>query len=51
MALNTAQTVALDWLHSLFQELEMTDVVLPMGDYHYVYWLIESIRDGKDLLA
>lgn len=51
MAMNTAQTVALDWLHSLFQELEDMHLELPMGDYHYVYWLIESIRDGKDLLT
>lgn len=49
MALSSAQILALEWLHSLFQELEDMNVELPMGDYHYVYWIIESVRDGIEV--
>jgi hypothetical protein len=36
----------LNWIHSLFQELETQGVELPMGDYNYVYDMIETIRDN-----
>lgn len=39
---------ALNWLHSLMQELESMKVELPMGDYNYVYHIIESIREGNE---
>jgi hypothetical protein len=45
--MEASDVVALDWLHSLFQELEDQGVELPMGDYHYVYGLIENIRDRE----
>jgi hypothetical protein len=34
----------LEWLHCLFQELENMGVVLPIGDYMYVYSLLEEMR-------
>jgi hypothetical protein len=37
----------LEWLHALFQELENAGVELPMGDYEYVYGIIEEMRDNE----
>ena len=34
----------LEWLHALFQGLENMGVELPMGDYTYVYSLLEEMR-------
>lgn len=34
----------INWLHSLFQELENNKVELPMGDYPLVYEMLEAIR-------
>lgn len=38
----------LNWLHSLFQELESQGVELPMGDYLYVYTILEKARDEEN---
>jgi hypothetical protein len=38
----------LNWLHSLFQEMESQGVELPMGDYLYVYTILENARDGEE---
>ena len=35
----------INWLHSLFQELESQGVQLPMGDYLYVYTILENERE------
>lgn len=35
----------IEWLHSLVQELEAQDVELPMGDYPYVYDMLETLRE------
>jgi hypothetical protein len=36
----------INWLHSLFQELESQEVQLPMGDYLYVYRILENAREA-----
>jgi len=36
----------LDFVHSLFQELETQNVELPMGDYHLIYHYLENAREA-----
>lgn len=35
----------LDWIRSLFQELESEGIELPMGDYQVVYSMLEALRE------
>ena len=38
----------IEWLHCLVQELEGSQVKLPMGDYGDVYNILETLRDEID---
>jgi hypothetical protein len=41
-----------DWIHNLLQELEVSGVALPCGDYTDAYDAIETVRDtSAELLA
>lgn len=40
------EVAMLDWIHSLFQELENKGVDLPMGDYQVVYSMLEDLREN-----
>lgn len=39
------EVATLDWIHSLFQELESEGIELPMGDYQVVYSMLETLRE------
>jgi hypothetical protein len=42
---NTKHAWELDYVHSVFQELEAQGVALPIGDYGIVYRYIEDARE------
>lgn len=36
---------SIDYIHSLFQEMEDMYIDLPMGDYNLIYDMLESVRE------
>ena len=39
----------LNYIHSVFQELEGQGISLPMGDFNLMYDILEDIRDDFEL--